>query len=86
MASLKILALALACSGFASAASAQSLTPVEENLAARIADPAGAIEFGRNAASGGGQRAQLAIGLRPIAWSSRASRRFEPTPVDVSRS
>jgi hypothetical protein len=44
MASLKILALALACSGFASAASAQSLTSVEENLAARIADPAGAIE------------------------------------------
>ncbi|MBX9777452.1 MAG: hypothetical protein K2Y71_23990 [Xanthobacteraceae bacterium] len=43
MTSVKALVLALACSGFAAAASAQSLTPVEEQLAARIAG-AGAIE------------------------------------------
>jgi hypothetical protein len=44
MASIKAFILVLACSGFASAAGAQSLTPVEETLAARIADPSGAIE------------------------------------------
>jgi hypothetical protein len=44
MASVKVFMVALACSGIASAASAQSLTPVEETLAARIADPSGAIE------------------------------------------
>jgi hypothetical protein len=44
MASVKVFMVALACSGMASAASAQSLTPVEETLAARIADPSGAIE------------------------------------------
>jgi hypothetical protein len=44
VASLKVLVAALACSGFVSAASAQSLTSVEETLAARIADPSGAIE------------------------------------------
>jgi hypothetical protein len=70
MASLKILALALACSGFASAASAQSLTPVEENLAARIADPAGAIES--------------AAMLHPEAASAR-SRLGTPNRVVVSR-
>lgn len=43
MTSVKALVLALACSGFAAAANAQSLTPVEEQLAARIAG-AGAIE------------------------------------------
>jgi hypothetical protein len=37
MTSVKALVLALACSGLATAASAQSLTPVEEQLAARIA-------------------------------------------------
>jgi hypothetical protein len=37
MTSVKALVLALACSGLAAAASAQSLTPVEEQLAARIA-------------------------------------------------
>jgi hypothetical protein len=44
MASVKVFMVALACSGVASAASAQSLTPVEETLAARIADPSGTIE------------------------------------------
>lgn len=44
MASVKVLVVALACSGLATAASAQSLTPVEETLAARIADPSGTIE------------------------------------------
>jgi hypothetical protein len=44
VASLKVLVAALACSGIVSAASAQSLTPVEETLAARIADPAGAVD------------------------------------------
>jgi hypothetical protein len=69
MASLKILALALACTGFVSAASAQSLTPVEENLAARIADPAGAIES--------------AAMLHPEAVSARSSR-GTPNRVVVS--
>jgi len=71
MASLKILALALACSGFASAASAQSLTPVEENLAARIADPAGAIDS--------------AAMLHPEAASARSSRSGSSNRVVVSR-
>jgi hypothetical protein len=44
MPSVKAFALVLACGGFASAASAQSLTPVEETLAARIADPSGTID------------------------------------------
>jgi hypothetical protein len=70
MASLKILALALACTGFVSAASAQSLTPVEENLAASIADPAGAIES--------------AAMLHPGAVSARSSR-GTPNRVVVSR-
>jgi hypothetical protein len=43
MTSVNALILALACSGLAAAANAQSLTPVEEQLAARIAG-AGAIE------------------------------------------
>jgi hypothetical protein len=43
MTSVKALVLALACSGLAAAASAQSLTPVEEQLAARIAG-AGTID------------------------------------------
>ena len=43
MTSVKALVLALACSGLAAAASAQSLTPVEEQLAAQIAG-AGAID------------------------------------------
>jgi hypothetical protein len=60
MASLKVLVAALACSGLVSAASAQSLTPVEETLAARIADPVGAIES--------------AAMLHPDAASSRSSR------------
>jgi hypothetical protein len=44
MISAKALVLALACSGLAAAATAQSLTPVEEQLAARIAGASGAIE------------------------------------------
>ena len=48
VASLKVLVAALACSGLVSVASAQSLTPVEETLAARIADPAGAVESAAN--------------------------------------
>ena len=43
MTSVKALVLALACSGLAAAASAQSLTPVEEALAAQIAG-AGTID------------------------------------------
>jgi hypothetical protein len=71
MASLKVLAVALACSGFASAANAQSLTSVEENLAARIADPAGAIE--------------AAAMLHPEAANARNSSRGSPNRVVVSR-
>jgi hypothetical protein len=44
MISVKTLVLALACSGLAAAASAQSLTPVEEQLAARIAGAGDAID------------------------------------------
>jgi hypothetical protein len=48
MASVRTFILALSVSGLASAASAQSLTPVEETLAARIADPSGTIESAAN--------------------------------------
>src|SRR5689334_7684971 len=58
MTSVKALVLALACSGLAAAASAQSLTPVEEQLAARIAG-AGAID--------------TAAALHPDAVSSRGT-------------
>jgi hypothetical protein len=44
MISAKALVLALACSGLTAAATAQSLTPVEEQLAARIAGAGSAIE------------------------------------------
>jgi hypothetical protein len=44
MTSVKALVLALACSGLAAAASAQSLTPVEEQLAARIAGAGSMID------------------------------------------
>jgi hypothetical protein len=44
MTSLKTLVLALACSSLVAAASAQSLTPVEEALAARIAGAGGMVD------------------------------------------
>ena len=44
MISVKALVLALACSGLVAAASAQSLTPVEEQLAARIAGAGSTID------------------------------------------
>jgi hypothetical protein len=70
MISVKALVLALACCGFAAAASAQSLTPVEEQLAARIA---GAGEIDTPSA------------LHPDAVSSRMSSRGSPNRVVVSR-
>jgi hypothetical protein len=46
--SMKALVLALTVSALGTAAVAQSLTSVEETLAARIADPSGAIESAAN--------------------------------------
>jgi hypothetical protein len=59
MTSVKALVLALACSGLAAAASAQSLTPVEEQLAARIA--------------GAGNMVDTPAALHPDAISSRGT-------------